>query len=140
MKISRQHLSRQTCHSIRFKMYSVVCLSIVLFYLVRPLLPFVEYAVNREYISQNLCINRDKPRNCCHGKCYLEEQLKRTAETPDSNTNNNKKIVSDQRMEDHLRADEIFISTVVKGIKMRCHFPSQVIVMALSPFFVPPKF
>ena len=47
----------------------------------RPLLPFLEYYGNFEYISEVLCINKDKPILSCNGKCYLNEQLKEVNET-----------------------------------------------------------
>ena len=37
--------------------------------------------LNREYVAQVLCINRDKPKLQCNGKCHLVKQLK-AAEEP----------------------------------------------------------
>lgn len=41
-----------------------------------PVLPFIEYYTLKEYIIKNLCINRDNPKSCCEGKCYLEKRIK----------------------------------------------------------------
>jgi hypothetical protein len=35
-----------------------------------------------------LCENRFKPRSCCHGKCYLNKQLKKEEKTQNSPLNN----------------------------------------------------
>jgi hypothetical protein len=51
--------------------------------MIRPVLPYVEYAVNKSYIVQYLCENRDKPRLKCDGKCYLAKQLKVAQSTSD---------------------------------------------------------
>lgn len=48
---------------------------------VRPFLPFLEYYVDYEYISEVLCINKDKPMSTCNGKCYLNQQLKEAQES-----------------------------------------------------------
>lgn len=48
---------------------------------IRPLLPYLEYSVNYEYISKVLCINKDEPTPTCNGKCYLKQQLKKAQET-----------------------------------------------------------
>ncbi|MFB1041004.1 MAG: hypothetical protein ACI8RP_001993 [Urechidicola sp.] len=48
---------------------------------IRPLLPYLEYYANYEYISEVLCINKDKPTSTCNGKCYLRQQLKEAQET-----------------------------------------------------------
>lgn len=44
--------------------------------MVRPILPFIEYEINKQYITEFLCINRDKPRLQCDGKCHLAEELR----------------------------------------------------------------
>lgn len=43
--------------------------------LLKPLTPFVEYAINKDYIASELCINVDKPQMHCDGKCYLVGNL-----------------------------------------------------------------
>jgi hypothetical protein len=48
---------------------------------IRPLLPYLDYFVNYEYISEVLCINKEKPMSTCNGKCYLSQQLKEAQQT-----------------------------------------------------------
>jgi hypothetical protein len=48
---------------------------------IRPLLPFLDYYVNYEYITEVLCINKEKPKSTCNGKCYLSKQLKEAQKT-----------------------------------------------------------
>lgn len=51
--------------------------------MLRPIAPFVEYAINRDYIAKVLCINKDKPVMKCNGKCHLFKQVaKQQKETP----------------------------------------------------------
>ena len=45
--------------------------------MLRPLQPMVEYAINYDYISKVLCINKDKPELSCNGKCQLMEKLEK---------------------------------------------------------------
>ncbi|WP_299676761.1 hypothetical protein [uncultured Tenacibaculum sp.] len=55
----------------------------VLLYLIamlRPIAPFVEYAINYDYIAKVLCINKDKPELSCKGKCQLMKKLKQQQE------------------------------------------------------------
>jgi hypothetical protein len=33
------------------------------------------YEINKEYISNNLCINKTNPSRCCKGKCFLQKKL-----------------------------------------------------------------
>ena len=36
-----------------------------------------DYTINKEYISKNLCINREKPKLNCAGKCQLAKKWQR---------------------------------------------------------------
>ncbi len=48
-----------------------------LVYYYRINIPYIEYEINKEYIVNNLCENRDKPMMNCQGKCYLKKQVKK---------------------------------------------------------------
>lgn len=51
---------------------------------VRPVLPLVNYAVNYDYIVNNLCENREIPQSTCKGKCYVEKELAKTEKQSNS--------------------------------------------------------
>nr|WP_294901120.1 hypothetical protein [uncultured Pedobacter sp.] len=36
---------------------------------------FAGFELNRNYIAENLCVNKDKPELKCHGKCFLMKKL-----------------------------------------------------------------
>lgn len=44
----------------------------------RPLMPYVDYYMNYDYIAEQLCENRNKPVLACNGKCYLSKELANT--------------------------------------------------------------
>ncbi len=54
--------------------------------MLRPIAPYIEYELNKGYISEFLCINKEKTESItvCYGKCYLTKKLKE-AQTQDSN-------------------------------------------------------
>ncbi len=39
-----------------------------------------DYLVNIDYISENLCENKDKPELECHGSCHLKKELTKDEE------------------------------------------------------------
>jgi hypothetical protein len=51
----------------------------------RPILPVVNYAVNYNYIVENLCENKEKSEMMCNGKCYLSKELAKTNSEPQNN-------------------------------------------------------
>ncbi len=47
------------------------------------------YELNKEYIAQNLCVNKDKPELQCNGKCYLKKQLDKTDQNSKTDNKSN---------------------------------------------------
>lgn len=45
--------------------------------MLKPIQPYIEYLVNQDYITEFLCINKEKPKLQCNGKCYLVKALKK---------------------------------------------------------------
>ena len=60
-------------------------LFVAIIMLIKPLWPLAEYAVNYDYIVENLCENRDTPSLNCDGKCYLAKQLAKESEGSEKN-------------------------------------------------------
>jgi hypothetical protein len=123
----------------RHKVFSIICLFILLFYLMRPALPYLEYLLYKDYISKNLCIQKDIPGNCCQGKCYLEERLKKATEPIDANRDTNKEI-QDDKFKDHFLAEAKVNKPAEEEILQKKFYSATIIESFLAPVFVPPKF
>ena len=61
--------------------------------MIRPVLPLIEYVVYEDYISEFLCINKEKIELQCNGKCYLMQRL---AEQNDQKKDNLPKIAMEE--------------------------------------------
>jgi len=48
---------------------------------------YAGFELNREYISQVLCVNRSKPQLSCMGKCYLKKMQKKAESQKESGRN-----------------------------------------------------
>jgi len=46
----------------------------------RPVMPLIDYTVNYNYITKNLCENRAKKEMNCKGKCYLAKELSKSSQ------------------------------------------------------------
>ncbi len=53
--------------------------------LLRPVAPWIEYYANQGYIQEFLCINQDKPKMACAGKCHLQKRIAEANDTDDEN-------------------------------------------------------
>jgi len=51
-----------------------------------------DYEFNKEYISKNLCINKERPKLHCNGKCQLMKKLAEEEKQNSSNSNNPGKV------------------------------------------------
>ncbi|MBU2929489.1 hypothetical protein [Winogradskyella psychrotolerans] len=63
-------------------------LFLALFMLLKPTIPFVEYAAFYDYIKNELCVNKDKPQLACNGKCHLKKELAKASDSEKSNDKN----------------------------------------------------
>lgn len=50
-----------------------------------------EFELNKNFISKNLCVNKDKPSSGCNGHCHLVKQLKKDAERNDDSKGSKEK-------------------------------------------------
>ena len=92
------------------------------------------YRINRDYIAENLCVNRDKPMLNCNGQCYLAKKLK-AAEEKEQKSNSERlekmpevvlsfqaiqsvftaRFTSVELVENHFSTQEFFPNAAAKG-------------------------
>ncbi len=44
---------------------------------------FAWFNLNRDYIANELCVNKSKPQSKCNGRCQLSKQLEKTNDSQD---------------------------------------------------------
>ncbi len=125
--------------AMRSKTYSIFYLMIMVIYLISPFMPFVDYAINKEYIAKNLCVMKDVPDNCCQGNCYLHEWLNKSSEPIDSGTDDSKKSSQSKKVEVHLKSEEILASHFGKVIPVINYYCPRFIDSYIPYVFVPPN-
>ncbi|WP_422107637.1 hypothetical protein [Winogradskyella sp.] len=59
--------------------------------MVKPAVPVIEFYLNQDFIAEFLCINKDKPKLQCNGKCQLSKMIE------DANTETDKVPTIDLR-------------------------------------------
>lgn len=53
---------------------SIFIASTILFASLQKTLVFAFYELEKEYVIEQLCINKDVVGSCCKGKCFIEKQ------------------------------------------------------------------
>ena len=69
-------------------MKSSISIALLIFYITftfRAIIPYIEYSINYQYISEELCINLDDDLSSCAGSCYVNSQIKLLVGHEDSN-------------------------------------------------------
>jgi hypothetical protein len=59
----------------------LLLLTVILSFTLRPVFPWVEYALNKRYIASQLCVQRAIPKNHCQGKCHLRKRIAQAEQT-----------------------------------------------------------
>jgi hypothetical protein len=121
---------------------NLVCsIFLTLFVVFRPLVPLVEYAVNYDYISEVLCVNKSNPQLQCNGKCYLGKEIAKTNDTNSSPLNKTKN--SGQKLLDiYILPDITEINTTENAFFSTSNFLYETAYsfLFLQPIFRPPVF
>ena len=52
-------------------------------YTFKPLGYCIYYLADYEYVARVLCVNQDRPKLNCDGKCYLKRQLAQQTDLPE---------------------------------------------------------
>ncbi|MDD2982311.1 MAG: hypothetical protein PHQ74_02895 [Crocinitomicaceae bacterium] len=84
----------------------------------RPIMPIISYAVNYEYISTELCENKDTPEMECNGKCHLKKELAK--EIQENNP------VSESKKVNFAESTLLFCSEIVPFTFEKVHFNEEV--------------
>lgn len=90
-----------------------------------PLLPYINYAVNKNYIAANLCENRSKPEMHCEGRCFIGKEIIHLAKQQESSGKN----------EQQVQHNEFFPHELQRVILMG-YFETKVVLQA-DELFVP---
>jgi hypothetical protein len=63
--------------------------------LVKPIVPVFQYVFDYKYISEVLCINKEKPELQCNGKCHLMKELAKASEDEKPTSSDKKNLHSE---------------------------------------------
>ena len=108
-------------------------------YLIIPVLPIIDYLLHKDYIAMNLCINKNKPKSCCKGKCYLVKQLKKTSSNTEGDSKNTEKRIQLRETDEFLAAKTWQPVLQKKDINYLIFNSSNFQLLAVNAVFVPPK-
>jgi hypothetical protein len=124
---------------MKYRLVAILQLFIMVFYLARPILPYIEYAVFKDYIVKNLCVERDKPKSCCLGKCHLKKQIVKSSEKSDTEEKNSNRKILSQEVQEFLISTFSIPKATEKSLFRLANIEIIITNQVISSIFVPPK-
>lgn len=83
----------------------------------------MDYELNKDYITKNLCVNRNKPMMHCNGKCHMmkkmQQEEKKDQENPERKMENKFESIS-FRIEDLLIVPPYIVTSVTFPVFREC--------------------
>lgn len=67
------------------QIFSIVLILAIALHLFSELGIYISFKINQDYISKNLCVEKDIPNSTCHGCCQLKKKLKTSEEQKEEN-------------------------------------------------------
>lgn len=127
---------------MRYRFYAITLLLVLIFNIFRFTVPYIQYAFFKTYIAQNLCVNKDKPKSCCEGKCFREKQIKSINETQDTETSKEKdtsKTIQKNEVKEFLLAHGILPRVAEISFSFTPSPEMSIYSSYLSVLFIPPR-
>ncbi len=118
---------------------SGILLIVMAAYLILPALPVIDYLINKDYIAKNLCINKDKPKSCCKGKCHMVKQLQKTNQNSEKDPKNTGNRIQIKALDEYILDIPSHNYLAINSIKHLAFNTSEPEQPACSAIFVPPK-
>lgn len=127
---------------MRYRFYAMTLLLVLIFNIFRFTVPYIQYAFFKTYIAQNLCVNKDKPKSCCEGKCFRGKQVKTINETQDTETSKEKdtsKTTQKNEVKEFLLAHGILPLVTKLSLPFTPSPEMSIYSRYLSAIFIPPQ-
>lgn len=118
---------------------SGILLLVLTAYLIIPVIPVFDYLIHKDYIAKNLCVNRDKPKSCCHGKCHMVKKLKKANPNTENDSKDTAKRIQYKDLDGFLLAWNRQAVLRKTNFNYLIYSISKFQLLAIAAVFVPPK-
>ncbi len=99
---------------------------------------FLNFKFNQKKLTETVCVNKNKPENCCAAKCHLDNEIKKE----DKRQNDNSNSIKDKAEKSELRTGLMTFSFLNLGSKVQPVFSYLMQLPQTNPsaVFHPPAF
>jgi hypothetical protein len=103
---------------------------------------FVNYELRKDYIIKNYCVNKNRPKMHCDGKCYLAKQIQKAEQEDEKQATNNfiSKLLTLELVQKNNHFANYFL---VKGFSEKSiqnfQYKNRILHLHAFSFFHPPQ-
>jgi hypothetical protein len=127
---------------VKKNLHSIIAFVVISAFVMQALGKFIiytNYIINKEYIANNLCVNKSKPILKCNGKCHLAKQLKKQDQKENKSSSSKEKIevITDQiSVETYVFFESDFLKAKKNDV---FEYNKSIIQSDLNSVFQPPR-
>lgn len=110
------------------------------FMLLKPAVPFLEYAVLYDYIKNELCVNKATPELKCNGKCHLEKELAKASNSENSTEKSSTSSIDYQVLFFQEYHTAFFYVPVKQSFEVLFSYNKTYVFRFMNSIFHPPLF
>lgn len=119
--------------------YIVILFTVYFLGISQPLIPFLDYLVNFDFIVENICEQRDEIENLCMGKCYLNNQIIEKILEKETNPEQKESQINIQMLAFHLIEEAAEGKEKIVISKYNSPYIFNNIQASIKPNIPPPK-
>jgi len=129
---------------LKHRFFAFALLLVMVFNIFKYQIPQIQYSLFRDYIANNLCVNKNKKNSCCQGKCFIVKQTKvideSSSETNNTGNNSNNKKNQNYEIKEFLSPNAFTCNTIETYISHYVNTENRTLPGFVSTIFAPPKY
>lgn len=130
------------CRKLLYLFFRTLRLVILLAYLVvnfQPIIKYIAFKINEEYIVENVCVEKDATVNTCQGSCYLSQEISDASNKPTESATQIKLRASELNFE-FLIPNKLLPNKFGDNLKRSNDYCQKLISKNYKPLVPPPKY
>ena len=96
-----------------------------------------DYEINKSFIAENYCVNKNKPELKCHGSCHLKKQLDKEEKSRNFPSGNSKNKFENIFFNEN--NEKIMNEFFTNSVKYQLFYKSKTTIGFSNPLYHPPE-
>ncbi len=126
------------CISYLCHVKNAIIIVVSVLFMVKPILPLLDYGINYNYIVKELCVNKEVEKNDCNGKCHLKKELAQASDSEIPLSNEKKQNLFEFEFLLFIEHNSVPLFLKAKKVVPYIHYSNLYANECYTPIFHPP--